>query len=139
MAETKTKPTSASVSDYIASRASEAQAADCKRLIAMMRKATGKSPTMWGPSIVGFGSYHYEYASGHSGDACLTGFAIRGRDLVVYLVAEGADQEALLRKLGRHRMGKSCLYLKSLAEVDTEVLRQLIDGSIAALKRRYPG
>ncbi|MCC6930106.1 MAG: DUF1801 domain-containing protein [Gemmatimonadaceae bacterium] len=139
MAETKTRPTNASVSDYIASRANDAQRADCKTLIAMMRKATGKPPRMWGPSIVGFGSYHYEYASGHSGDSCLTGFAIRGREVVLYLAAEGARPQALLKQLGKHRMGKSCLYLKSLADVDLEVLRELIDGSIAEVRRRYPG
>ena len=139
MAETMTKPTSASVSDYIDSRANDAQRADCKVLTAIMRKATGKPPRMWGPSIVGFGSYHYEYASGHSGDSCLTGFAIRGRELVAYIYADGAEQQALLRQLGKHRIGKSCLYLKSLADVDTDVLRRLIEGSIAELKRRYPG
>ena len=138
MAETKTKPTGASVEDYLASRASPAQLADCKALMAMCKRVTKQPPHMWGPSIVGFGSYSYRYASGHSGDAPLTGFAVRGKVLVVYLMCEGAEDEALLARLGKHRMTKSCLYLKQLGDVDAKVLEALIASSVAACKRRYP-
>jgi hypothetical protein len=93
---------------------------------------------MWGPSIVGYGSYTYTYASGHSGDACLTGFAVRGKELVVYLVAESPAQVSLLAKLGRHKMGKACLYFKRLADLDIAVLEALIVESVAEVRRRYP-
>ena len=138
MAETKTRPTGASVDAYLASRASPEQLADCKGIIAMCERVTRQQPVMWGPSIVGFGSYTYTYESGHSGEACLTGFAIRGKELVVYLVAEQPVQVARLARLGRHRMGKSCLYFKRLADLDVEVLEALIAESVADVKRRYP-
>ena len=95
MAEIKTKPTGASVREYIASRASDEQAADCKSLMAILKKLTKQQPRMWGPSIVGYGSYRYTYASGHSGEMCIAGFAIRGRELVVYVCAEDPQQAAL--------------------------------------------
>src|SRR5262245_50358846 len=136
MAENKTKPTGASVEDYIAARGSDQQRADCRELIALLTKATRQPPTMWGPSIVGFGSYRYTYESGHSGEAPLTGFAIRGRELVVYLMPED-EQKSLLSKLGPHKMGKSCLYFKRLADLDRSVLAKLVAGSIASVKRRY--
>ncbi len=137
MAESKTVATDASVKDYIAYRASAEQSADCKALMAMLRKVTGQSPKMWGPSIVGYGSYRYTYESGTSGESCLTGLAIRGRDLVVYLSAEGDGQRALLARLGKHKMGKACLYFKRLADLDASVLEQLVAGSVAELQRRY--
>ena len=134
----KTRPTDASIDAYIADRASEAQASDCRELISMLGRITGARPKMWGPSIVGFGSYRYRYESGRTGEACLVGFAIRGRELVVYLVAEGKDQAKLLSKLGPHRMGKSCLHIKRLADLDLGVLEKLVAGSVAEVKRRYP-
>jgi hypothetical protein len=137
MAENKTKATDASVEEYIASRATDEQRADCKTLMAIMKKVTKQSPKMWGPSIVGYGSYTYTYESGRTGEACATGFAIRGRELVVYLSAEGEEQQALLAKLGNHKMGKTCLYFKRLADLDRSVLEQLVVGSIAEIKRRY--
>jgi hypothetical protein len=93
---------------------------------------------MWGPGIVGYGSYTCRYESGHSGDACLTGFAVRGKELVVYLIAENPEQVELLAKLGRHKMGKACLYFERLADLDVKVLEVLIAGSVAEVKRRYP-
>lgn len=138
MAEAKTQPTAASVDAYIAARASEAQRADCQALMALLGKVTGEPPRMWGPSIVGYGSYRYTYESGRSGEACLTGFAIRGRELVLYLMADGEDQVALLSKLGTHKMGKSCLYFKRLADLDASVLAQLVAGSVAELRRSHP-
>ena len=138
MAETKTKPTGASVDGYLVSRASPEQLADCKAIMAMCKRVTKQQPKMWGPSMVGFGSYTYTYESGHSGDAFLTGFAVRGKDLVVYLMAETPEQIARLARLGRHKMGKSCLYFRRLADIDVNVLEALIAGSVDGIKRRYP-
>ena len=137
MAELKTKPTNASIDDYIASRANEEQKADCKSLMAMLKRVTKEKPKMWGPSIVGYGLYEYTYESGRAGEMCRTGFAIRGKELVVYLIAEGREQEALLAKLGKHKIGKSCLYIKKLADIDMKVMEQLVVGSLAQLKARY--
>ena len=138
MAETKTKPTDASIDEYLSSRASPEQLTDCKAIMAMCKRVTKQRPKMWGPSIVGYGSYTYRYESGHSGQAFLVGFAVRGRELVVYLVADRAEQAKLLTKLGKHRLGKSCLYFKRLADLDAKVLEALIAGSVAEAKRRYP-
>ncbi|QCO68545.1 DUF1801 domain-containing protein [Luteimonas yindakuii] len=137
MSGNKTQSTHASVEEHIASRASAQQRADCQELLALLGAATRAPPRMWGPSIVGFGSYRYTYESGRSGEAPLAAFAIRGRELVLYLDCEGDPQQALLSRLGRHRMGKSCLYFKQLADLDTSVLRQLVDDSIAQVKRRH--
>ena len=138
MAETKTRPTGASVEEYLASRASPAQLPDCKALMAICQRVTKQPAHMWGPSIVGFGTYAYRYASGHSGEAPLAGFAVRGKELVIYLICEGAEDEALLAILGKHRMTKSCLYLKQLADVDTRVLEALIANSVATCRRLHP-
>ena len=137
MAETRTRFTGASVEDYIAARGSEQQRADCRELIALLEKATQQPPRMWGPSIVGFGSYRYTYESGHTGEAPLAGFAIRGRKLVIYLVADQDEQKSLLSRLGPHQMGKSCLYFKRVADLDMSVLEKLVAGSIADVRRRY--
>lgn len=138
MAEAKTKPIGASIDAYLESRASPEQLADCKAIMAMCKRVTKKPPKMWGPSIVGYGSYTYRYESGHSGTCCVAGFAIRGKDLVIYLVADSPSQSKLLAKLGKHKMGKACLYIKRLADLDTKVLEALIAGSVAEVKRRYP-
>ena len=135
--ENKTKPTAASVAEYIASRADEQQRRDCRSLMALFRKVTKQSPTMWGPSIVGYGSYQYAYESGRTGKAPLAGFAIRGRELVVYLLADTDTQRALLSALGKHRMGKSCLYIKRLTDLDMTVLEQLVVESVAEVQRRH--
>ena len=137
MAENKTKKTNASVEDYIASRANEEQKVDCKTLMAIFKKLTKDQPRMWGPSIVGYGSYRYTYDSGRSGEMPLAAFAIRGRDLVVYLDCDNANQSALLSRLGKHKMSKACLYIKRLADVDKSVLEQLVIGSIAQVKSKY--
>jgi len=133
----KTRPTDASIEDYILSKASEQQRTDCHELMALLKKVTKQSPKMWGPSIVGFGSYSYTYESGRTGEAPLTGFAIRGRQLVVYLLAEGDGPKLLLPKLGKHSIGKSCLYFKTLADLDRSVLERLVAASVADIKRRY--
>lgn len=138
MAETKTKPTGADVDTYLASKASPEQLADCKAIMAMCHRVTQEQPRMWGPSIVGYGSYTYRYESGRSGEACQVGFAVRGKELVVYLLTESPEQGELLGKLGKHKMGKACLYVKRLADVDTGVLEALIAGSVSEVRRRYP-
>ena len=137
MADNKTKATDASVEDYIASRANEEQRVDCKALMSIFKRVTNQPPKMWGPSMVGYGSCRYTYDSGRTGEMFLAGFAIRGRELVVYLVAEGEQQEALLSRLGKHKMGKSCLYFKRLADLDKTVLEQLVANSVEGVKRRY--
>ena len=137
MAENKTKPTNASVDDYIAARGTQQQRADCRDLIALFEKATRQPPKMWGPSIVGFGSYRYTYESGHSGEAPLASFAIRGRELVIYLLAQQDEQKSLLLRLGPHQMGKSCLYFKRLADLDRSVFEKLVVGAVADVRRRY--
>lgn len=138
MAKTKTQPTAASIDDYLASRASPEQAADCKAIMAICKRITKQAPKMWGPSIVGYGSYTYQYESGHSGQAPLAGFAVRGRELVVYLSCDDPGQAELLARLGKHKMGKSCLYFKRLSDLDVGVLEKLIAGSVNEVRRRYP-
>ena len=133
--QNKTKATGASVGDYITARANEEQRVDCKALISLLGKITGKKPKMWGPSIVGFGSYRYTTKSGRTGEMCLAGFAIRGRDLVIYIIADDEKQKALLSRLGKHKMGKSCLYFRRLDDLDRSVLEQLIVNSIASWRR----
>lgn len=137
MAENKTKPTGASVENYIDARGSEQQRDDCRELVALLKKVTRQPPRMWGPSIVGFGSYRYTYESGHSGEAPLAGFAIRGRELVIYLVPRQKEQKSLLSRLGPHKMTKSCLYFKRLADLDKAALEKLLVSSVAEVKRRY--
>jgi hypothetical protein len=137
MAENKTKPPDASVDGYIGSRASAQQRADCRKLMALLKKVTRQTPRMWGPSIVGYGSYRYTYESGRTGVAPLTGFAVRGRELVVYVMPDGPERRSLLSKLGKHKTGKVCLYFKQLADIDTSVLEQLVVRSIADVRRRY--
>jgi hypothetical protein len=136
MAENKTKPTDASVNDYIAAIDDEVRRNDCKVLVKLMSLVTKQKPKMWGPGIVGFGSYHYKYASGREGDSPLTGFASRKGDISVYLVASSPKQEKLLARLGKHKMSKACLYIRRLSDIDLDVLRALVVGSDAEVKRR---
>lgn len=138
MAENKTKATKASVDAYIASRANEQQAGDCKTLIALLKRITKKPATMWGPSIVGFGKYNYTYESGRTGEAPVAGFAIRGRELVLYVLVDDAKQQKLLAKLGKHKMGKVCLYFKQLADLDRDVLEAIVQNSVDEVNRRHP-
>ena len=137
MPANKTKPTTASVEDYLIARGSEQQRADCLALIALLQKLTRRPPCLWGPSIVGFGSYRYRCPSGHSGEAPLAGFAIRGRELVLYLSCEQDEPTSLLAQLGPHRMGKGCLYFKRLADLDPTVLEKLVANAIALATRLH--
>ena len=136
MAEPKTKPTSQSLADFLADQP-EARRRDCEAIDAMMREASGEPAVMWGAGIVGFGSYHYRYESGREGDWAVAGFSPRKGDISVYLMAEAPGQAELLSRLGRHKMGKACLYIRKLADVDVEVLAQLVADSVAEVKRRY--
>jgi hypothetical protein len=137
MAENKTKATDASVEGYLSAIEDEARRNDCQTLAKLMTKATKQPPKMWGTSIVGFGSYHYKYESGREGDSCLTGFSSRKGDISIYLVADFPGQEALLSKLGKHKRGKGCLYIRKLDDVNLKVLEQLVVGAVAERKRRY--
>jgi Domain of unknown function (DU1801) len=124
-------PTSADVDAFIDAVPNENRRSDARQLCELMRSATGEPPVMWGPSIVGFGSYHYRYESGRTGDAPLAGFSPRKANLVVYLVGGFEDRyPKLLDKLGPHKTGKACLYLKRLGDVDLDVLRQLVERSM---------
>ena len=138
MTEAKTKPTAASVGEHLATIATEAQRADANTLVSLMRRVTQEDPKMWGPSIIGFGSYHYTYDSGREGDSALAGFAVRKGEFVLYIVSGFEGQEQLLAKLGKHKASKACLYVKRLADIDTTVLEQLIADSVSEMKRRYP-
>ena len=124
MAENKTRPTKISVAGFIAALPDEAKRADARTLVKMMQVASGESPAMWGPSIIGFGSVHYVYESGREGDMPLIAFSPRKPALVIYGVAR--TSEALLDKLGKHTTGKGCLYIKKLADVDVKVLEKMI-------------
>ena len=138
MSELKTKPTDVSVESHIAAIANEEQRNDAQTLVALMRRVTKQAARMWGPSIVGFGSYHYKYASGHEGDSALAGFAARGRELVVYIAPGFEGRDVLLAKLGKHRTGRVCVYIRRLADVDLKVLEQLVALAVADTKSRYP-
>jgi len=131
MAEMKTKPTAVSVDAFLDAVPHPVRRADGQAVRAMMERATGEPATMWGPSIVGFGSYHYRYATGREGDMCRIGFSPRAASLVLY-VGGFADYEALLAKLGKHKRSTACLYLNKLADVDADVLEDIIRRSYAA-------
>lgn len=139
MADNKTKVTAASVHAHIQAKANAKQLADCMQLMALLERITQSQPLMWGPSIIGYGCYHYQYESGRKGTAPLTGFAIRGAELVLYLACDWPQAPELLALLGKHKMGKACLYIKRLEDVDLSVLAALVEGSVAELQRRYPG
>jgi len=138
MADVKTRPTRASVTTFLKGVSDEDQRRDALALLGLMKRITRAQPRMWGPSIVGFGSYHYRYASGREGDWPLTGFSPRRRELTVYIMAGFDRFPDLMARLGRYRTGKSCLYIRRLADVDLAVLRDLVAASVAHMKRREP-
>lgn len=135
MAENKTKATRASVTRFINSIEDKQKRADARKVAAMMRKATGKRAKMWGSSIVGYGIYHYKYASGREGDFMITGFSPRKQALTVYILAGFRQFDALMSKLGKFKTGKSCLYIKRLSDVDEKVLERLIAGSVKYIRK----
>lgn len=137
MAELKTTRTGASVTEFIAGIEDERQRKDSKTLVKLMKSVTNSAPKMWGPSIVGFGSYRYEYASGRTGDWMLTGFSPRKGKLSIYVMSGFKDEAPLMSKLGKYTSGKSCLNVKRLDDVDLKVLEQLVSKSVAYMKKTY--
>jgi hypothetical protein len=140
MYEAKTKPTEVSVSDYFDGIADPQRRQDCKELADLMTRVTGCKPRMWGTSIVGFDEYHYKYASGHEGNMCVVGFSSRKGDITLYLLPgdESDEVKDLFSRLGKHKTGKACLYIKRLSDIQLPVLEQLIVHSVAETRRRYP-
>ena len=133
MSELKTKPTQESVQEFLAKVPEEQRRNDCLSILDLMKKATGAEPEMWGSSIVGFGRYQYHYASGHSGEWPVVGFSPRKNDLTLY-ITPGFDRfEGLLARLGKYKTGKSCLYLKRLADVHLTVLKELVEESVKVM------
>jgi hypothetical protein len=133
--DNKTRQTEVSVAAFIDAIADEARRADAKTLVKSMQSATGEKPKMWGPSIIGFGSYHYTYESGREGDMPLVGFSPRKAAIVLYGMRGSSDSEALLTRLGKHTTGKGCVYIKKLADVDQKVLKALVANSVAAKRK----
>ena len=138
MAENKTQATSADVTAFIDGVADETQRADAHEIAAMMARLSGASPKMWGPSIIGFGSYHYKYDSGREGDSLRIGFSPRKGQTVLYLIDGYAGKEAQLARLGKHKLGKSCLYIKRLSDVDVGVLEEMVVETLAYMAKTYP-
>jgi hypothetical protein len=134
MAELKTKPTEASVDDFIASVEKPVRRADAEVVRDLMERVSGMPATMWGPTIIGFGTYHYLYASGHEGDMCRVGFSPRSANLVLY-VGGFPEFETLLARLGKHKRSKACLYLNKLADVDLEVLEEIVRRTFGATEQ----
>lgn len=134
MAEAKTRKTDESVDDFIAGIADEGQRTDAREVMAMMEEISGEPPAMWGPSMVGFGSYRYRYASGREGEWFVTGFAPRKSALTLYVMAGFEGEPELMERLGKYKTGKSCLYVKRLDDVDRDVLRELVTRSVAHMR-----
>ncbi len=137
MSEQKTKPTEVSVESFLETIPDENTRDDCFALVKMMKKITGSNPKMWGASIIGFGTYHYKYDSGHEGFSCLTGFSPRKQNISLYVMPGFSTHPELLQKLGKHKAGKGCLYIKRLADVNSDVLEKLIKFSVDYLKKKY--
>ena len=131
MADNKTKATTLSVPAYINALPDPTQRSDAKELAQLMQRISGEEPKLWGPTIVGFGSYHYKYESGREGDMPLISFSPRKAALVLYSMLDHSQAKALLPKLGKHTTGKGCLYIKKLADVDKKVLETLIENAVA--------
>lgn len=135
MAELKTKPTNASVEKFLNQVTDETRRNDCLKVAKMMEEITGEKPKMWGPSIVGFGTYHYKYASGREGDWPIAAFSPRKQDLTLYLLPGFTKQEDLMKQLGKHSTGKSCLYIKRLSDVHVPTLKKLIRESVKRMRK----
>ncbi len=137
MAENKTKQTRASVTAFINGIEDKQKRSDVRKVAAMMREATGSRARMWGANIVGFGSYHYRYDSGREGDFMITGLSPRKQALTLYVIPGFQHFEPLMKKLGKYKTGKSCLYIKRLSDVDENVLKKLIVGSVKYMRKNY--
>jgi hypothetical protein len=138
MSENKTKETDLSVTDFINAVDDETKRNDCHYLVKLMQEITGSEPKMWGTSIIGFGNYHYKYDSGREGDFMRAGFSPRKTALTLYIMAGFSHYDELMKKLGKYKTGKSCLYVKKLADIDMNVLRELIEASVTFMNKRYP-
>ena len=138
MAKNKTTETTVDVMDFINTVDDETKRDDSRQLIKIMEKASGSKAKMWGPSIVGFGSYHYKYESGHEGDSCLIGFSPRKQAISLYLGTGAAESQQLLTQLGKYKMAKACIYVKKLSDIDETVLLKLLKISIAGTTAKYP-
>jgi hypothetical protein len=134
LAELKTKENDGDVEAFLSTIEDTRKQADCRKLVTIMQKATGADARMWGDSIVGFGHYHYKYASGREGDWFLTGFSPRKQNLTLYIMAGFEQYEPLLARLGKHTTGKSCLYVKRLSDLDMDALEALVEASVAHMK-----
>ncbi|WP_199121287.1 DUF1801 domain-containing protein [Pedobacter sp. ASV28] len=137
MAKNKTVETDLNVGDFLEKVIDPLKRKDCEQIVALMEERTGQKAKMWGTAIVGFGSYHYKYASGHEGDAPLIGFSPRSTAIVLYM-ASFEERENLLKKLGKHKTGKGCVYIKRLEDIHIEVLKEMIDQSVSHMKMIYP-
>lgn len=138
MAEIKTKPTQINVAEFIDAVENPVRREEAKIVCAMMERITGEPAKMWGPSIIGFGSYHYKYDSGHEGTMCRLGFSPRKAQLVLYILTGAAAEGERLARLGKHTTGKSCLYIRKLAEVDMGVLEEMTRDALAWMNEKYP-
>lgn len=138
MAEIKTRATEVSVDDFIGAIDNPQRREDAKTIRAMFERLTGEPARMWGPTIIGFGSYRYTYESGHSGTMCRLGFSPRKAELVLYLKTGAAGQDALFARLGKHKTGKACVYIRKLADVDEAVLEEMAAGTLAYMNEKYP-
>lgn len=139
MAQPKTRPTQQSVESFLSTVSDEQKHRDCLTIDEMMRQATGEAGRMWGESIVGYGLYSYKYASGHSGEWPVVAFSPRKANLTLYIMSGFDQNDELLSRLGKYKTGKSCLYIKKLADVDQEVLNELITRSVVHMKETNPG
>ena len=137
MAELKTKANKASVDKFLKGIQDEQKREDCFKIVDIMKKAAKAEPQMWGTSIVGFGSYHYKYASGREGDWFLVGFSPRKQNLTLYIMSGFDEYNSLLKKLGKHATGKSCLYIKRLEDVDMKVLKELVTRSVKHMQKTH--
>ena len=137
MSEPKTKPHDGDVNEFLDAVENPRRREDARRVLELMREVTGEPPKMWGSSIVGFGSYHYRYASGREGDWMITGFSPRKQNLTIYIMPGFSEFAGLLDRLGKHKTSKSCLYLNKLEDVDQEVLAELVRESVKVMKARY--
>jgi hypothetical protein len=138
MAENKTRPTGVSVDQFLDSVPDPPRREDAKKVRALMERLSGEPAAMWGPSIVGFGCYHYKYESGREGDWARVGFSPRAKELVLYLIGGFPRHQALMDKLGKYKTAKSCLYIKRLADVDEAVLEELVVEALAYMREKYP-
>jgi hypothetical protein len=136
MAELKTKPTGDTVRTFLDGIEDEERRRDCRELAKLMTRTTGSPPKMWGTGIVGFGTYHYTYDSGREGDWFLAGFSPRKQDLTLYVMAGFQEFPALMKRLGKYKTGKSCLYVKRLSDIDAGVLDALVRGSVESIRER---